>query len=144
MAAAVTPLPTELTTPPVRNTYFGFDIEQTPRNAHHTKTRRGRIGPPKNEWNNAANATGALDQPDKFIRCPAHFKEDQPETGIFPNQRSQDSLGSNRNEDDQSLLPAYVNLFEHAALKLNRYALAQRQHRGGHRRDAVFLHADGQ
>jgi hypothetical protein len=26
MAAAVTPLPTELTTPPVQKIYFGFDI----------------------------------------------------------------------------------------------------------------------
>src|SRR3990172_1618211 len=147
-AAAVTPLPTELTTPPVRKMYFGPPLIAPPPAAANT-ARKGRWGgrpqetsPPFRSRLPFASRRSSDDLPDILGGAP-HLEQDQAEAGLLSRQDRQHGLGAGAGQEHVSAAPMDVDLVQSAAAEFPGDALAQAQHRRRHGRNPVFLHAAG-
>src|SRR5690606_17860056 len=123
MAAAVTPLPTELTTPPVQKMYLGMRSYLFSSLARYDTLKReaGRldrcvVSPPLlRRWNGPPRGPPCCsDQLFKVVCCSLHIQKHQPELCALTDQCRQYGFFADRHQDDEPVFPADVHLIERA------------------------------
>src|SRR3990172_329383 len=172
IAAAVTPFPTLLTTPPVQKMYLGMAspprlqrdqrLELAVRSGARTGpnlqslitnlcTKKGggeghfegdpphRIESLPVQVATPCGHRAPLDQLSQVLGGSLHVQENQTEFGPGASQNRQHGVLADRHENHVAVVAVDVDLVEDATTQLAGDALAERQHGGRHRGDAVFL-----
>ena len=119
IAATVSPLPTELTTPPVQKMYLGILL--TCPTILHTNWPRDQSIPASQHQIGCRAASKPLAQ---ILKRPLHIQEYQAQFRLIADKRRQHCVFVHRHQQHNAQVALDVNLAQLATLKVMRDSLA--------------------